>query len=314
MSILIVGGAGFIGLNLCRYLQRKNRFNFTVFDDFSIGDTEILTNLDIRYIKGSILDKDKLAKAMTNVDFVIHLAARPGVIDSIKNPQATFELNVTGAFNVLEQSRISNVSKIVFASTGGAIIGNNSTPPYTEFMPMNPISPYGASKMCSEGLFLTYARAYDMECYSLRFANVYGPYSRHKTGAVTAFMKAILRKKPLNIFGDGSSVRDFIYVEDVCEAIEKVLETNKASNVYNIGSGVSTSIQFLANAISDISDSQLTSNIEHLPMRSGEVDQTWLDISHAKNELGFTARTSLEAGLSKTWDWFQTTNSNGYKK
>tara|TARA_R110000868_G_scaffold92056_1_gene255129 strand:+ start:28713 stop:29657 length:945 start_codon:yes stop_codon:yes gene_type:complete len=308
LKVLITGGAGFIGQNLVRKMQAQIGYTPIIFDDFSIGDKELAKQTDATIIYGDIQNAESIAKAIKGVSAIVHLAASSGVIDSIANPQQTFERNVTGTSVVLEQARLIGVKSFVFASTGGAIVGDNETPPFNETLPMAPISPYGASKMCGEALCMTYARAYGMRNYILRFSNVYGPYSLHKKGAVVSFMKSIKTGRPIIIYGDGSQVRDFIHVNDICSAIIDALKGTAKPDTYNIGSGKPTSILELAHITMEVADLNESVETVYKPVRDGEVMKTWLNIERAARELNFTPKIDLRNGLATTWDWFNKTN------
>ena len=196
-KILVTGGAGFIGANLVRRLREKG-FEEWVFDNLSRGRLEYLPDVK-RTINGNIRDQEALYKAMSGIETVIHLAAYGSVIESVSDPQPNFDINVNGTFNVLECARKAKVKRLIFASTGGALIGE-ATPPVDEMSLPKPISPYGASKLCGEAYCHAYAKAYGICTIALRFANVYGPFSGHKKGAATKFMKCLLKNEPMPIF------------------------------------------------------------------------------------------------------------------
>lgn len=307
-KILVTGGCGFIGANLVKKLYDRN-YKISIFDNFSKGDTRYLDDSKkYAIIEGDIRDLDALTLAMNGIDKVVHLAAFGSVVESVQDPSQNFDINAFGTFNVLKAAKNANIKKVVFASTGGALIGN-ATPPVDENSIPRPISPYGASKLVGEGYCCAFANSYDMSIVALRFANVIGPISWHKKGAVTAFFKNIMNGKPLVIFGDGCATRDFLYVDDLCNGIIAAIETpKKGFNVYHIASGREVSIKELAEISCNIAGVE-SKNIIYKGKRAGEVERNFAHYSLAKKELGFEPKYSLESALRETWDWFVKNNS-----
>ena len=301
-KILVTGGCGFVGANLVPKLLNKG-YDVTVFDNLSNGHEEYLKGYNIEIVKGDIRERDSIKSAMEGFDYCIHLAAFGTVIDSIKNPYDNFEVNVRGTLNVLQACVDNNIKKMVFSSTGGAIMGN-TPPPVNEETVRRPISPYGASKACCEVYCNAFSESYGLPTVMLRFANVYGPFSGHKKGAATAFVKSALNRDYITIYGDGSASRDFLYTEDLCNGIIMALQTNvPPGSIYHLASGRETSIKELAEKTLEISGNN--SEIKYLPSRRGEVDKNFADYSKAKAELGFMPKYSLEEGLKLTIKWFK---------
>jgi UDP-glucose 4-epimerase len=302
-NIMITGGCGFIGANLV-YMLVNSGYNVTVFDNLSRGKREYIdASCNHRFIHGDIRKFDEIAQACIGIDAVIHLAAYGSVIESVQNPDENFDVNVTGTFNVLKACITNNIGKVVFASTGGALIGN-ATPPVNEESVARPISPYGASKLCGEAYCSAFSGAYDMDITSLRFANVIGPISDHKKGAVTAFCKAILSGQPITIYGDGSASRDFLYVDDLCSGIMKSMIVDmKGYNVFHLAAGREVTVKELALLICDISG-HTDHEIRFLDKRKGEVERNFADYRLARENINFSPSYSLEQALKITWDWF----------
>ena len=190
--ILITGGCGFVGSNLVEALQGgPNAPEIRVFDNESLGKRDRRhEGLDVEFVSGDLRDAEAIRLAISGVDAVIHLAADTRVVDSVANPTHNFDVNVVGSFNLLMAMREAGVTRIINASTGGAIIGN-AEPPVREEMVPSPLSPYGASKLAVEGYCSTFAHAYGFQATSLRFSNVYGPRSYHKGSVVATFFKKI---------------------------------------------------------------------------------------------------------------------------
>jgi UDP-glucose 4-epimerase len=240
---------------------------------------------------------------MTGHEIVVHLAAFGSVVDSVSAPEVNFEHNVFGTFNVLRAAKEAAVNKVIMASTGGALIGE-AEPPVDEQSLPKPISPYGASKLCGEAYCHAFAKAYGLNTVALRFANVYGPYSAHKKGAVTAFIKAIMRGEPMVIYGDGSATRDFLYVDDLCDGICQAIEAElPPGEVLHLASGVETSVLDLAKRVAAAAGAP-DHPIKFKPPRPAEVSRNFARYDRARKKLGFEPQWSLRKGLEETWRWF----------
>lgn len=301
--VVVTGGAGFIGVNLLRHLQENGSRPLVVLDDFSVGSPERLSGLDVEIVEASILERDALTRTFKGADAVIHLAARGGVVESVDDPQATFDTNVAGTFGVLDAARRAGVGTVVLASTGGAIAGDGAPLPFAETSAARPVSPYGASKLCAEAFAGAYAGSYGMRAIAVRFANVYGPHCQTKQSAIARFLRAIRDGERLTVFGDGEQARDFVHVDDICTGIARAMELGKAGGVYNLGSGVSTSINEVLGHMRAIVSPGHAVQVDYSSARAGEVRTTWLDISHAREALAFTPEIDIRTGLETTWNW-----------
>lgn len=301
MKVLITGGAGFIGTNLIAHLCAMRGFDITVLDNESLGRRENIAAYDVRFIRGDIRSADDLRTAVAGQDAIVHLAADTRVMDSITDPHHNFETNVVATFQLLQIARELGVHRIISASTGGAIVGE-AEPPVDESMAARPLAPYGASKLAVEGYLSAFAGSYGMRTVSLRFSNIYGPYSFHKGSVVAFFMRSIMAGKPLTVYGDGSQSRDFLYSVDLADTIARVIPSD-VTGVYQLGSGRPTTINTLIEAIRRVaSPSQFSVTYE--PPRAGEVHATWCNIDNAERRLGFKPSTALDEGLERTWRWF----------
>jgi UDP-glucose 4-epimerase len=301
--ILVTGGCGFIGSNLTIMLSKMGH-DVRVFDNLSTGNMALLGDLGIEMHIGDIRNSHEIKKVLEDIDGVIHLAAYGSVVASVDNPYENFEINVLGTFNLLNECRKNNIKNIVLASTGGALIGN-ATPPVDESSLPRPISPYGAGKLCCEAYSSSFSHSYGMSITALRFANVMGPNSWHKKGAVTAFMKAILRGEKITIYGDGSATRDFLYVEDLCSGIVAAYEKSLPGfNPIHLASGQEVSIRELAKLIA-IGAGKPDYPIQHLTKRVGEVERNFASYDFANKVLGFEPSISLQEGIGKTWSWLK---------
>lgn len=300
-KILITGGLGFIGTNLVSYLTKLN-YEIVVLDDESLGKRNHVREA-IQFFKGDICDRSLVEKALEGVDAVVHLAAHTRVVESTQCPDYNFEVNVKGSFTLLSAMRDAGIKRLISASTGGAILGEVEPPVHEEMMPC-PLSPYGASKLAVEGYCSAFNGSYGMQAASLRFSNVYGPRSFHKGSVVAAFYKQILAGKPLMVYGDGSQVRDFIFVEDLCKGIEQALQRPEATGVFQLGTGIPTSVNTLIENMRQAIGDTHPIDVVYEDFRSGELRATYCDISKARRELDFNPSTSLKEGLKPTWDWF----------
>lgn len=301
MRVLITGGCGFVGANLIAQLNRAGGYAIRVFDNESLGKRQHIAGLEAEFVHGDIRDRPALDKALAGMDAVIHLAADTRVMDSIAAPAFNFDVNVVGSFRLLEAMRAAGITRLVNASTGGAILGETLPPVHEEMVP-RPLSPYGAAKLAVEGYCSAFGASYGMKPVSLRFSNVYGPRSFHKGSVVAAFMKRILAGKPVIVYGDGEQTRDYVFVADLCQGIVAGL-TSAAPGVYQLGSGGPLSINGLIAAIAEVVAPHRI-EVRFEPSRAGEVMQTWCDIAKARGELGYAPATTLGDGLAQTWAWF----------
>lgn len=301
--ILVTGGCGFIGANLVPLLESSGS-TVRVLDNLSKGSTEFLrgSNADIRI--GDIRDRTAVAAALDGIETVIHLAAYGSVVESVADPEDNFDVNVRGTFVTLDEARKARVSRFIFASTGGALIGN-AEPPVDETSLPRPISPYGSSKLCGEAYCSSFAAAYGMSITALRFANVIGPWSWHKKGAVTAFAKAILEGRPITIYGDGSATRDFLMVDDLCLGIRLALDASLPGfNVFHPAPGREVSVAELAHLMCETAGKP-DHPVVYEEKRAGEVDRNFAAYDSAKQSLGFAPERSLEDALAKTCGWMR---------
>ena len=270
-TVLITGGCGFIGINLIKYLADK-ACQLRILDNLSTGKEENLKKLQSQYyrlpnvdsIVGDIRNRKMVNQAVKGVDAVVHLAAHTNVVESIENPKEDWDINVNGTLNLLETCRKNGVGRFIFASSN-AVLGEQS-PPIDESKTPKPLSPYGAAKLTGEALCSSYCHSFGLNVISLRFANCYGPYSEHKTNVVSRFMGCALDGTSLIIYGDGNQTRDFVHVDDVCQAIYLALTTQQAQGtqqnfpcgeVFQIATGVETSIRNLSKLIGEMTGIEL---------------------------------------------------------
>ena len=297
--VLVTGGCGFIGANLVPRLLAEGAA-VRVLDDCSAGDPSRLPE-GVELVRGDIRDADAVQGAAEGMAAVVHLAAAGSVVESIEDPARNFDINARGTLTVLTGARLAGAQRFVFASTGGALIGN-APPPVDESSVPRPISPYGASKLTGEGYCHAFQGAYGMSTIALRFANVYGPHSERKRGAVTTFIHRALGGEPITIHGDGTATRDFLHVDDLCAGIVAALRSD-VTGVVHLASERETSIDELARLIQSAAGTEVP--IEHRPARRGEVERNFALARRAAAELGWRATLGLEEGLAATVEWFR---------
>ncbi len=299
-TILLTGGAGFVGANLARMLLSAGR-RVRVLDDFSAGQRRYLEGLDLEVLEGDILDRAVVSQALENVGAVVHLAAQTGVPGSIADPFKDCRLNVEGTLNLLEACRKHNVERFVFSSSNAPM--GRQPPPATEDKAPLPIAPYGASKLAGEAYCLAYHGSWGMNAVVLRFANLYGPFSGHKGSVVAKFLRDLAEKGSITIDGSGEQTRDFIYVGDLCAAVLLALDSGLGGEVFQIATGVETSISGLAEMVQALVGTDL--EIVHGPSRQGDIDRNYSEVSKARRVLGWEPKVGLAEGLKATYRWFQ---------
>ena len=301
MQIFVTGGAGFIGQHLTKHLlEKKNKV--TVYDNLKNNSKDSIANikkLGAKLIKGDVTNLDLVKKSITGSDIVIHLAAQINVQDSIKNPQYTNNVNVTGTLNVLQACVEKNVKNII-APSSAAVYGDQKDLPISENSTTNPISPYGATKLAMENYLQAFSNCYDLNCISLRLFNVYGNgQTPSYAGVITKFLQNIQQNKPIVIFGDGFNTRDFVSIQDVVRAFDRSIEKidGKKGNFYNIASGKYVSIKDLAQMMIDISGKKIP--IIYKKAKKGDIKHSQVSVWLAKKELGYNPQVELKDGLQK---------------
>lgn len=303
MKALVTGGSGFIGSNVSKMLLSKG-VDVVVFDNLSSGNYDNIRDLNVTFIKGDILDRDAISNACDGVDVVFHLAASVGRQRSIDYPQLDSEINLIGTINVLEGMRKHGVKKIVYSSSA-AIFGELQFPEIDENHPQNADSPYGVSKLAAEKMILSYADIYEITAVCLRYFNIYGVNQRYDLygNVIPIFAHRLFAGEPLLIYGDGSQTRDFVNVYDVARAnVMAGLEYHK-TNVFNLGSGTSITINRLAEMMQDISG--ISNGIQYLPERKADVKHCKANANKVLENMNFKTVTSMEDGLTEYVNWYK---------
>ena len=321
---LITGGCGFIGTALVRSLSQEGGHAVRVVDNFAVGTREDLAAASdfvevssdglapmasggrTELVAGDITDDDLALRAARGADVIVHFAANTGVMPSVEDPRADCMSNVVGTLNYLEAARHAGVGRFVFASSGGTVIGEAEPPIHEEMVP-HPVAPYGASKLAGEGYCSAYFQTFGIETVALRFGNVYGPLSGHKNSVVARFIKRAVEGEVLEIYGDGTQTRDFIYVDDLIRAVRLSAAADGAGGeVFQIATSAETTVQELTDRLLPALAAAGIKDIEvrKTDARRGEVQRNYADTSKAQRMLGWRAEVGLDEGLKRTVEWF----------
>ena len=297
MTVLVTGGAGFIGSHVAEALVARGK-DVVVLDDLSSGKRENLPE-GAELVEGDIREPQDELFAGVKPDVCFHLAAQADVRVSVARPEHDARINVIGTINLLEAAR-EHGTQLVFSSTGGAIYGECDGPA-PEDAPRQPLAPYGTSKLAGEEYLATYNRLHGTKHVALRYGNVYGPRQdpHGEAGVVAIFFKRFLSGEQPKVFGDGKQTRDYVYVVDVVRATLAAAERD--GGVYNVGTGRETSVVELFDLCRRVAGKGDVEP-EFAPPRSGELQRSVLDVSRAVDELGWRPEHSLEEGLRETWE------------
>lgn len=308
----MTGGAGFIGSHLVeRRLARGDRV--TVLDNLDpFYDPEVKRgNLrkverhgDLLFVEGDIRDRERVERTFARGEFetVVHLAARAGVRPSIRDPELYTSVNLDGTSCLLEAARRHGVERFVFGSSS-SVYGNNPKVPFAEDDPVDhPISPYAATKKAGELLCHAHHHLFGMKTACLRFFTVYGPRQRPEM-AIHKFARLLERGEVVEQYGDGSSSRDYTFVEDIVDGIERAIEHVSGYHVWNLGGARTVALAELITMLAERLD--IEPRVRSLPAQPGDVERTWADTTRAETDLGWSARTSIEEGLDRFVGWFR---------
>jgi len=316
--ILITGGAGFIGSHLVDRLLSEAGWHITVVDDFndfydpSVKRANIQAHLaqpNYRLVEANISDYEAMRLAFKDATFdcIVHLAARAGVRPSLTEPRLYVETNINGTMNLLELAREGGTKQFVFGSSS-SVYGENKKVPFSEDDPIfKPISPYAATKAAGELICHTYSHLYGMRIVCLRFFTVYGARQRPDL-AIHKFAKLISSGQTIPVFGDGTTRRDYTYIDDILSGVRAAIDYDQSDyEVINLGEAhtveLSQLISLLENALGQ------TAKIDRQPMQPGDVPQTFADITKARRLLNYNPQTQIEEGIKRFVEWFR--NSRG---
>ncbi|HIA10782.1 MAG TPA: SDR family oxidoreductase [Flavobacteriales bacterium] len=307
LNCAVTGGAGFIGSHVAETLSKKGAI-VTVLDDLSTGreaNLELLYDLGVEFVQGSILDKPLLEKTFTGMDYVFHYAALPSVPRSIADPLLFSEVNLTGTLWVLEAARQAGVKKVVYAASSSAY-GDISKLSKAEAQAASPLSPYAVTKLAAEHYCVVYSLVYGLPTASLRYFNVYGPRQNPNSryaAVVPNFITAAMHGESPLIRGDGEQSRDFVFVDDAVRAsLKAVLSSETDGIVVNIATGQRITINKLAAAVIRLVGADVEP--KYVAAQVGDIRHSLADISRARKLIGYEPRYSLEQGLQKTVEYF----------
>ncbi len=310
MKVLVTGGAGFIGSHLVDRLIADGHEAIVV-DDLSSGCAAHV-HPQAAFYGTDIRDSQALSDILTHErpQVVFHHGAQVSVRHSVANPAHDASVNVIGLLNLLEACQHHRVERLVFASSGGAIYGEQETFPANETHTLQPVSPYGVAKLACEHYLRCFHSIHGLSYATLRYANVYGPRqsSRGESGVIALFADRLLRGEPVCINGDGYQTRDFVYVDDVVEANILAMQSN-AHGAFNVGTGVETSINDIFVHLKGFTRS--AAHPEYTPAKAGEQRRSVLDINRITRQLDWRPRTALADGLARTTVYFGSRREHG---
>ncbi|PYI84970.1 MAG: epimerase [Verrucomicrobia bacterium] len=313
MNFLVTGGAGFIGSNLCERLLQLGHAVWA-FDDLNPFYDPALKHRNLRevqslsqpfiFVKGDITDRRALDQLLKQTTFnqIIHLAARAGVRPSLLDPALYQRVNVEGTVNLLEAARLNGVNKVIIASSS-SVYGVNSKLPFAETDPIfSPISPYAASKLACEALGHVYHHVYGMDIVMLRFFTVYGPRQRPDL-AIYKFAPLIAAGKPIPVFGDGTSARDYTYITDILDGVIACTERQFGCEIFNLGESQTVALSRLIELLETALGKKAI--IDWQPPQPGDVPVTCADVSKARARLGYSPHVKIEQGIPLFVEWFR---------
>jgi len=310
MKVLVTGGAGFIGSHLCERLVGRGAEVVVVdnFDDFYDPRVKrrniagCLEDTNFALVEADIRDAGAMEKAVAGVDMIVHLAALAGVRPSIEQPGLYADVNVNGTVVLLEAARRQKVGRFIFGSSS-SVYGNNEKVPFSEADNVDfPISPYAATKKAGELICHTYHHLYGIDMTCLRFFTVYGPRQRPDL-AIHKFARLIEQGKAIPVYGDGSMMRDFTYIDDIIDGTVAAIERCGGFNIFNLGESRPISVNDLIAELEKALGKKAVR--EYLPVQPGDVERTYADVSKAMRELGYNPATQIEIGLASFVAWLR---------
>jgi UDP-glucuronate 4-epimerase len=316
-NALITGGAGFIGSNLTEHLLAEGGWNVSVIDNLNdfyspeikrANMAEVRETGNFQFFEVDIRDSESLRPVFDENEFdvIVHLAARAGVRPSLKEPKLYAETNINGTLNLLELARDYEIKQFVFGSSS-SVYGENEKLPFAEDDPIfHPISPYAATKAAGELVCHTYSHLFNIRTVCLRFFTVYGPRQRPDL-AIHKFSKRIWEGNPISVFGDGSTRRDYTYVEDIISGVRAAMDYDASMHeVFNLGESETTELSRLIELLEVALGKKAV--IKRQPLQPGDVPVTYADISKARRLLGYDPQTKIEDGIPKFVEWFKSVN------
>jgi UDP-glucuronate 4-epimerase len=312
LNVFITGAAGFIGSHVAEaLLSRGDRVrgldNFDPFYDRALKESNLAVLRDrpeFSFLEGDIRDAAALDRwgEGTRADVLVHLAAKAGVRPSVADPAGYADVNVNGTIRILEWARVRKVPKILFASSSSVYGGNEKVPFSEDDFVDRPVSPYAATKKAGELLCHTYCHLYGMNVVALRFFTVYGPRQRPEM-AIHKFTRRILEGKGIDVYGDGSSRRDYTYIDDIVSGVLGSMSAPPGYRVYNLGESATISLSDLVALLEKACGRPASRSTR--PAQPGDVPVTYADISRARTEIGYDPRTPIDQGVARFVDWYR---------
>lgn len=295
---LMVGGGGFIGTNLAKALQENGLYVRV----FSRSKPSVMP-AGVEWIRGDVSDASLLLSSMMGCDLVIHLAGGSTPGGSNLDKVSDLKSSLIPTIQLLEACRACEVSKVIFASSGGTVYGPSASTPIPETCDQDPISAYGIAKLAGEKYFNLFHHLYGLDYSILRIANPYGPHqvAAKNQGVISAFLHNVRASKPLQTWGDGNVVRDYLYIDDLVQAFMAAISYQGSERIFNIGSGHGASINQIVEIIERTCEG--FPGVEYLPARKVDVPVNVLDISRARSELGWNPAINLSEGIGRYWHW-----------
>jgi len=321
LNWLVTGGCGFIGTALIRELLAEGGHAVRVLDNLAVGGREDLRTVcefaegdgrgefpsegTVELVVANIMDEGLAREVVRGADAIVHLAANTGVEPSVRDPRGDCVTNVIGTLNYLEAARHEGVERFVFASSG-APLGEVEPPLHEELAP-HPVSPYGASKLAGEGYCSAYWRTFGVETVALRFGNVYGPGSTHKGSAVAKFTRLAMAGEPIEIYGDGTQTRDFVYIDDLIQAVRLAADAEGVGGeAFQIATNAETTVdELVAKLLPALAEAGIPQpEVRYASPRLGDVKRNYSDTTKARERLGWRAEVDLDEGLRRTVTYF----------
>jgi nucleoside-diphosphate-sugar epimerase len=303
MTVLVTGGAGFIGSHLAETLLARGQ-RVRILDNLSTGQRRNLP-AGAEFVEGDLRDRAAVDRAVAGVSAAFHLAALASVPRSIEKPEETNAVNVEGTLALFVAAGKAKVRRVVFASSS-SVYGETPTLPKHESMPPDPLSPYAVSKLAGEHYARMATAHFGVEVVSLRFFNVYGPRQDPNSpyaAVIPIFLDRLSKGQPLPVNGDGGQTRDFTFVSDVVEGVMLASEAKGAAGkVYNLAGGSPVSVLEMAKTLAKVAG--VEARLEHRPPRAGDIRHSYADATAAGRDFGLRARVGLEEGLRRTWAWY----------
>lgn len=302
---IIFGGNGFIGSHLAESLVQRG-YCVKVFDTFQSGTGNLSGIInEVEIIEGNFLDGNDVSEAVEGIDFVFHYVSTTNPATSVDDPVFDIESNLAGSVRLLQAAVRADVKKVIFPSSGGTIYGKTQGKPLRESSPLNPVNPYAISKLGIERYLDYFHQSFGLEYLILRYSNPYGerqnPYA--KQGVIPIFLNKIKKNEKPVIYGDGSAIRDYIYIKDAIDATISVFESKTNERVFNIGSGQGTSLNQLIDIMSEVTGKECIP--DYMKDTGVYLSKFVLDISRIKQETGWEPSVDLDEGIKRTWEWIK---------